>query len=559
MMEGLQSHNPAIKHCTSSWLITTTQQHYLHCILIPLVSLIKGACPTKMQVQKEEPEKEVELDAAKYCYSSINKEVEEKPFNSPYPSFYFSKLVDTARYNYGLGLFISVILTNPELICTELANSFTTLPDHTLEGSSSRRPSEADSPDDTIVVLPMKSLLEIILSDCMELISSDYPHWLNTSNAEQLSLCEVKVASTSLTVLLLASVANLVTGKYSRNGDVSKGVNIHNPSYVKGLLALCEVQKSTLIALLNLLGPFIESKHTSQQTISNDSSPVEYSLIIHLLKCLNYQLIIESVTAVESPLLSASTATEPLVLQYVPGNPLSTQPMFYLLVQCVFTQASNIDIQIPFLLLIKSSLSYFKNSLETIAPKVVKLLCRNIFSILKEKSTIACKACSSVNYTCSSCLCHIDNELLICYVQTITEIVHYCLLISPFSQSLSQSLHYKILDIFWDISLFKMPDSNLGLQSPQLTPSTSQERRSFGLSWIFGGLFGSAGNGSNHELDHTLAAASTDSHYCGVGTPAGQKVLWLLQYVYNVLTQLWKNIISEKQQTDLAQVHVYST
>ena len=526
MIEGLQSHNPAIYSCVSTWLIATCHQNFLHLSLAPLYALMKEACPSKVKVHKETVKQE-DQPHTRYCYSSL-KETEEKPFSSPYPTYYFTQIIDGPRYSYGLSLFLSVVSISPELITSELSTSHNVIPTPDLP----RRQSESESPFEADVSRGIRSLLEVIIAECMEVLSSDYPQWLDISDTVQHSLCDVKVACTALVTALLASIVkHLIPHK----NDSTRTLSIQNSSYIKGLLALCEVQKTTLITLLNLLGPFTEHGASSPVSphVSTDNdtlSPGHLSLVLHLFKCLYYQLIIDSMTPDSSS--TSSPPDEPAVLQYVPGNTLSSQPMFHLLIQCVLTQDTNSHIQIPFLVLLMSALPYYRACLELVSSKVLKSLCRNLGSLVKDRCFSCMTQFNSLNVH-SQCTCHIQSELLVCYVKTLSSFVHYCLLPEASKQQLS--LYYQISNIFWDSPQSLTTSQDLSSNSIPLT-SSSQDKRSFGLSWLFGGLFRSG----NHEIDQLSTVSSCDS-YRGINTPAGQKVLWLIQHVYAALTKLWKD------------------
>lgn len=537
MIEGLQSHNPAIYNCASTWLITTCHQNCLHFAVMPLYVLIREACPSKIKAHKETITLDDPPPHAKYCYTSL-KETEEKPFASPYPTYYFPQVIDGPRYSYGLSLFLSVVSISPELITSELSISHNAIPDLTTRRSETDSPNEIDGPKS------IRSLLEVILAECMEILSSDYPQWLDINHTVQLSLCDVKIASTALVTALLSSVVNhLITQK----NDSARSLNIQTPSYIKGLLALCEVQKTTLIALLNLLGPFTE--HVMATSPINDRtsgsecavSPIQLSLVLHLFKCLYYQLIIDSMTPESS---HSSTVEEPSILQYIPENSLSSQPMFHLLIQCVLTQNTNSYIQISFLVLLMSALPYFRTSLEVIASKVLKSLCRNLVNTIKEQCPNCVTLSSSVSYR--QCTCHVQPQLIICYVKTLSSFIHYCLL--PEASKQQPSLHYQISNLFWDIPQSLTTFQDASSSSTQLTP-VLQEKRSFSLSWFFGGLFRSG----SHDIDQFSMVSSCDS-YRGVNTPAGQKVLWLLQQVYSTLTQIWKDTSCNGLRKELSQV-----
>ena len=614
MIEGLQSRYPAISHCTSTWLITTCQRHHLHSALNPLYTLIQEACPPKVKVHQEKVDREgdssVDDSYAKYYRESLKKNDTEPdtPLKKlSYPVFYLTRLVDAPRFNYGLSLFISLFSVHPEMILSSLANARDSVssPDPTNDSNitgtytevlhakpeeSTSNPTEESSGLSRPKHLPLasKSLLEVILTYCTEIILSEYPDWLDTTLTDQQNLLSVKTTSTELVVKMLTSFIHLSDDSQSPSLILSESihsVNIHNPSYLKGLLSLCEVQKATLTFLSHLAG--LPNEHSQKIHVADDQQPQPLSgvstentqkqasvqpLFLHLLRSLYCQLVLEC-------LLSKKTDSSIMIIKckddqlhseysYIPGHPLTSQSMFLLLLQRTLVHSKHINSHLPLLLMIQLSLPYLRENLDLIAPKLLKYICKNLNNLLKEKAGSRCSICChgetqsmantenfkdfTLESTCTStmlswkqCTCATQSDLIVSYVQTLSVIVHYCLLPNwsdfhvphktPTSSSPIPIPHYQPSDSFWDLASFKSVDPNL--KTSQTTVTTTTERKTFGLSWIFGSIF----SGGSHGNDQVINVRSGDV-YRGINTPAGQKILWLLQTVYGTLTKLWKEL-----------------
>ena len=627
MIEGLQSHYPAISHCTTTWLVTTCQRNHLHSALNPLYTLIQEACPPKVKVHQEKVDREsdspVDDTYAKYYRESLKKN--DKESDTPlkklaYPFFYLTRLLDAPRFNYGLSLFISLFSVHSELILSSLANArdSTSSPgpsnDSNITGTitetvhakpeeSTRSSTEVSSDLSRPKHLPVasKSLLEVILTYCTEIILSEYPDWLDTTLTDQQNLLSMKTISTELVVKILTSFIRVLDDSKSSSLFFSESihsVNIHNPSYLKGLLSLCEIQKATLTSLSHLAG--LPTEHSQKTPVPDDQQEqilpgvsTEHAhkqdsvqpLFLHLLRSLYCQLVLEclSLKKTDSPIMTIKNKDDQSHSEYsyIPGHPLTSQSMFLLLLQRTLVHSKHVNSHLPLLLMIQLSLPYLRENLDLIAPKLLKYICKNLNILLKEKADNRCSICchgemqsmtSTENFkdvtlesTCTStmlswkqCTCATHSNLIVSYVQTLSVIVHYCLLSNwadfhlshktPISSSPIPIPHYQLSDSFWDLASFKSMDPNV--KNSHTTVTTTTERKTFGLSWIFGSIF----SGGSHGNDQVINVRSGDI-YRGVNTPAGQKILRLLQTVYGTLTKLWKELCdSGKEKHHLKEV-----
>lgn len=529
MMEGLQSQNSAIVHCTSTWLISVCQRKQLDPVLQPLYNLLRESCPSKVISEENEKEEKTSVDHSKYFYESLEKEKEgeSEPHKLPYPTYYFTQLLDSPRYSYGLSLFLSVYSVSPELVCAGLINTIST--------SYFSKPHESSTNDGKYSLSSptesSKSLMEIILNDCMELLCSDYPHWLDTVDADLQSLFDVKVMSATFVVAILTCWIKSLNGD-DKDHCLVEGLN---PSYIRGLLALCEVQKVILTTLLYLTS-LCTAPLLTTETISLVLS--QQSLFLQLLRALYCLILLEAVMIKDSPLESVVVISESSQYVYIPSYSLTSQSMLHELVLEPFSQTIDSNVHIPLLAFISVSLPFWKDSLERIAPKLVKNICRNLANLLKKK--FMDENNEYTEYTNSIHVLHYNNELIVSYLQTLTTIVHYCLT-SMEIRSHNLPLNYQCSDLFWDVYSFQI-SSKLQETLPTKTV-TMDHKRSFSFSWIFSGIF-------NRSTTEQVSMETCNDLSRGISTSAGQKVLWSLHLVYGTLTHLWKDVcVNDKQQT----------
>ena len=306
----------------------------------------------------------------------------------------------------------------------------------------------------------------------------------------------------------------------------------------------------------------VSAAHVQYRNISVSSIRPLYH---QLLKAVYCEIVLESLASdlVESPCVSHSKTrsrndiTSLRELEYVPGNAVTSQPMFLHIVNSILSSVSFSYIHIHLLSILKLSLSSFKEDLDVIAPKILKLSCKNIKEIIKRKAhsetsippntvdefSIENSSNSNTQFSCSS------NELIVAYIQAISSIVHYCLLpniydndVVPFPKAntsrLNPVLHYQVPDPFWDLPSMYHHNMESPFQVSAKLAYNQQEKSSSMFAWLFGGAFS---GGDDIEVDRY---EEEQRGYCGVSSPAGQKVLWLLQHVYGMVTRLWREYCS---------------
>ena len=305
-MEGLQSQNPDIHECVTTWVKSVSLSLKLSSALQPLYALITDACPARTKPKTEKPKDPKHATYAKYYYASLEeneiqkeKEEEEEETQSLfYPSLYFTETVDAPRLKYGLSLLMSFLLVDPQLICSSLANAYLKDPDSNNGYTPSLSKDESislnvsgnhnvtETSETTVPSRPTKllsnksrSFLEVLLSYCFELLLTDYPEWLETNSEDTQCLIDVKIASTCLAVRILSSMLRIVSENHpvpAFNGS------LNNISYILGLLTLCDVQKNTLTALLHLVDIYTQEYGTPVTMETNGHNPVAMDTHAHI-------------------------------------------------------------------------------------------------------------------------------------------------------------------------------------------------------------------------------------------------------------------------------------
>ena len=575
-------------------------------VLLPLYNLINDATPSKRLPQYESPRNPKPfLSHAQYYFAAAmpTEDETDKDDVPPYPLFYFSQTVDAPRLRYALSLFLSLLAVEPAGICVHLASTYmahssgysspvtpTNEPSPAISSHNINSGKVIESPDgralhtksarpERLHSSVAKSLLELILTNCSHLLLTDYSSRLDLSVNDMIALTSIKITSVNLIVNVLECITRVASG-LDRH-PCTDGSNLTNSTYVLCLLALCEVQKSTLLGLLQLVDIFKNVSATKRETDSmGDKATESYSLYVslpylqplylQLLKALYYGICLESMATniAESPINLRKSRKEQLhnedskILSYVPGTSLVMQPLFYHILNSILSRTHLVLQQMYLLSTIGHSMVHFRESLEVIAPKLLKQIYRNLKELLTEKDQARRVECTKGNTpspdltrkdstdggswgdSSDSCVCQ-SNELIAVYMRTISYIVHYCLLRthgkspSPSSHRIGDEktvLHFQLVDPFSNLPIPPPPSIGGGADTPSISSTPTQEKGGFSFGWLFGGVF----NGTEPEKQDVKRCGE----YCGVYAPVGQKVLWQLQHVYGVVVRVWRESCS---------------
>ena len=293
MLEGLQSCDSAVRSLTQSWVRTAVSDgggKGTHRLLQPLVKiLLESDTKRKQREDKLAGKKitlsrwEAEKDAkyASYYFKSLGI---ENPYLASTKDQYvemvqhYSQVFDTDQILSALSLLQLAVCVDPfHLICnmgdTVIDVSMYTSLFGQQHGSASHAPryhGEAESPTTPVspsspASLPSlsahKSLLEVVLSTCVDLLCSEYHSSLKVSLEEQVENAKVKIGSASLLSVLLDEILKVLCkhgsigiGGTQSDESSSGGFKVYSLNFVSALLTLCDIQKVSLL----LLGKSVE-------------------------------------------------------------------------------------------------------------------------------------------------------------------------------------------------------------------------------------------------------------------------------------------------------------
>lgn len=327
MVEGLRSTDAAILSVTRSWVKTAlsgkSKDDSLVRLLQPALKILLKPDSQRKPVNKKpmvritlsQEDAEKDMKYAQYYFQSLGI---ENPY-SPSVKVQFSELllcyrqlIDASQLLYALSLVESVVAVDPTMFVLVSGNIMVDVsmvagyggldfsidhphrvarecgtgvdkPKDSLSGSSTEG-AKSLSPSHAM----HKSLLELLLSVCVDLLRSEYHATLTVSTEDVLEGLKVKVASASLLSTLLEELLNVLAEKKKEGLGVAKpeaaattggsGMEwkVLSPSFVSALIALCDIQ---LVGLL-LLGKSVqwwEEAFCSSQSVNSQNEAVGIS------------------------------------------------------------------------------------------------------------------------------------------------------------------------------------------------------------------------------------------------------------------------------------------
>lgn len=311
MLEGLQSRDAAVRHFVGSWVRHTTAREQDTAKLLqsllrilaeaePLRRSEQSRCPFspyEVRLTKEEAAKDPAY--AKYYFASLGiLDPEEASRKNQYKDglLYYIQVFDINQVLYSLSLLLSIVLVDPTAIVSCVsgivvdASSYmnTVAPSHSnlaaadvhIDGSSGK---ESNTPYDESGQLlsagsSRKSVLELLLTMCIQFLLSEFHQSLEISLEDHLDHTSVKILCAELLevihtefVCILAkahsdpSVSDSQAASSQSDSDVlpNRGASVANASYVTALVTLCDVQKSTLLLLARVVQEMRELERES--------------------------------------------------------------------------------------------------------------------------------------------------------------------------------------------------------------------------------------------------------------------------------------------------------
>ena len=310
MLEGLLSANSAVRELTQSWVKTAiagcSKEGALVEMIQPLVMILlkpgslrrlkaERLSPKKIALSREDADRDERY--ARYYFESLGVKNPYAPsVKEQYTDILLqaTQLLDAAQLLYAIFLLQSVVSVSPQMLVSAAGNVMVDMsayassvggtnanvngfpgrnlqhaPDYNRLQSdcgSSASVCETASPISPNVTL-QKSLLELLLSVCSDLLRSEYHPTLDVTVDDQVAILEVKTSCACLLSTILNELLKILVERESASAADSHaphiGVSVlsapadfkvFSPYFVSALVALCDVQ---LVALL-LLGKSVE-------------------------------------------------------------------------------------------------------------------------------------------------------------------------------------------------------------------------------------------------------------------------------------------------------------
>ena len=311
MLEGLQSRDAAVRHFVGSWVRHTTTaargESDVARLLQPLLRILAKAQPLRrseqstkytfspyeVQLSKEEAAKDPTY--AKYYFSSLGiSDPEEVHRRNQYRDGlqHYIQVFDINQVLYSLSLLLSTIRVDPASIVSSMSgivvdpSSYmnvvappTSHPSLTVVEDASRKGSSTPHDESGQLISggsSQKSILELLLTTCIQFLQSEFHHSLEVSLEDHLEHTNVKILCAELLeVIHMEFVHTLAKAHYSSSPASTsserqqatttalqadsdalpnrRGANVANASYITALVTLCDVQKSTLLLLARVV------------------------------------------------------------------------------------------------------------------------------------------------------------------------------------------------------------------------------------------------------------------------------------------------------------------
>lgn len=617
MLEGLQSSDGAVRCLTQSWVraaIAKGSGEGMHKLLQPLVKILlesdskrkpklEKLSSAKITLTREDAERDTKY--AKYYFESLGI---ENPYTATTKEQYeeillqYTQVFDASQILYALSLLQLMVSVDPSEFILAIGNTVIDVSVYTQQQGTphmqqhqyQHSADSAKSQDDTTTpqtpvsftsMSTQKSLLEVVLSVCVDLLRSEYhPALLKFTASEQLENLRVKVSSASLLSTLLDELLKILAQHGDNSGGASPGdFKICSPNFVSALVTLCDIQK---VALL-LLGKSVEwwmelepspqkgskddgdSRRRSKRSVWRDLAQfcqssdgvgepsVElkslYTQILRVAQCLvaldtqiSQSLRIETTTPTATTPSSSSQASDLVTVvsgvhisssplpAVLPGCATASQPFFRNFLLLVLSDLSLSCFHDNLLHMFTSTISNLLNQqLTELAPKVVKQLCGNI-----GKNIDPGKKGQSAEGLVSSKLC-------VTYFDSILKTTTWCFFGDSISHSLKDDvqqshrrsdfkLHHRSLNPFFDIIRVKQVDG----AKESLTPTSKQPSTVAWLLGVFSAQKSTSGGADSESV--------SNSDIVGTSSQAGQHITMLLPAVYNSMTDLWMEFESVK-------------
>jgi hypothetical protein len=557
----------------------------MHLLLQPLVKILwesdtnrkhkfeKVASSKKITLTRKEAEKDMRY--ARYYFKSLGIENPYLPSSENQHMKmiqHYTQVFDASQILYALNLLQLTLEVDPSNFVSVAGNSVIDVSMYTAAVAGALPHAEGESPSTPITppfpnLSSHKSLLEVVLSLCVDLLRSEYHPSLKSSSLEQADNLHVKISSAKLLAKLLHELLKILDNHSSYSEDAPAEFKVHSPNFVSALLTLCDVQKVCLL----LLGKVVEwweelrvgtntsktnvqdgvrskvAELSQQRTSCSNLAPLLMAFYSHLLRVIQCLVAMDTQFSQSLPInsrpppepnnlvtvvsgVTVSSATLPAI---TPNCATASQPFLREFLLQVLSNATLSCLHDNLLCMFTNTLpNLMSQQLTDLAPPVVKHLCVNI-EVLVTDGFGSSEAHHGRN-AASGCAQH-----CVMYFDSILRITMWCLFGNsqphfhpdqqhPGAAVSHLSIYHRLPDPFYHILRVKQVESSKENFSPlNRQPST--------MSWLLG-VF--TAQRSNSESDGGVGDISLFSR-AGVNSQAGQHIIMLLPATYNSVTDIW--------------------
>lgn len=603
MLEGLQSSDSAVRSLTQSWVraaITKGSSEGTHRLLQPLVRILlesdtkrkhkaDGLLSKKITLSRQDAERDMKY--ANYYFQSLGIENPYLPSNKDqYMEIvkHYTQTFDTSQILYALSLLQLVVgVDSSGFICT-VGNTvidvsmYTTCDVYgTQQQAYDTGRMEAESPDvsspsgppPVLTLSSQKSLLEVILSVCVDFLCSEYHPSLKSSPDELVENLRVKICCANLLALLLSDLLKILAGHSTANApdDIPLSeFKVCSPNFVSALLTLCDIQKVVLLLMGKAVewwcelsagasssrgknGVWSQVARLLQLEDGGDPGVILKSFFTHLLRVVQCLIVLDTQFSQSLPIKTnppLPSPTSDLVTfvsgvdisgplpSIVPGSATASQQFFREFLLQVLSEPTLACFHDDLLHMFMSTASnLLSQQLIDLAPRIVKQLCCNIEETVQSsaKGTKVTRADSDEGSNIHLCILYFD---------CILAITTWCLFgdtrLHPFRGEATPSsagpvrchtqLHHRSLNPFFDVTRVKQADRT----RDNLSPTSKQPST---MDWLLG-VF----TGQKMSLGVEADGVTSDAGLVGVSSQAGHHVVMLLPAVYNSMTDMWLDL-----------------
>lgn len=550
MLEGLKSDSPLMRQFVQSWVtFALSRAGDLQALIQPLVKILASPNALRQPVLDRESEKyrmgmelsqdDAEKDQvyAKYYYDSLG--IPDpmdfaKSGQHCEALCHYSQVIDTRQLLYALSLLRSTIEVDSPSIIGHMGKALVETTLYPLGGKVGTCSGEDLLKEEGV---SRKTLLEVVITLCVDLMRSEYPSALEASLSHHFENLSVRMSSVELLCTMTSHLARLSADTQDVEAETNSSLS---SSFVSALVTLCDVQKSALLVLglvVKDLRGFMKKEENhiwltllkTEHTLHNPEFTLrsfftQLFLLVYALVALDTQCHSKQSVSVATPTTNPSssglrTSTNEWLPPVLPSLSTASQPFFHSLILDVLSDSLLTHLH-PSLLQLMTALlpNLLEHQLAELATKLLKQICSNLeklSTITKGKQT--------------------NGRLTISYLDSLCSIMSWCLYGETGPAVDKGRPNQRTLNPYWrHIQVADTTDHCDRLSPTSRAPST--------MSWLFS-VFSTSSQMSKSvsgtEGEDGRPSGLSQSRV-GLNSRAGQHMLMLLPAVYNAVAEVWK-------------------